>query len=211
MNKKGVFLSFEGPEAAAKSTQIKILEKFLIKRNIPYLITREPGGTKISEKLRKLILDSKYNISNNEELLLLMAARINHINNIIIPSLKKGKLVISDRFCDSTFVYQCYVNKFGIKKGQYLHKILLNNFIPFRTFLFLLPVKEIIKRLSKRKNKNKYDQNNIIFHTKVINGYKIISKNNKRFIIIDANRERNVIQKEIQSRVMKILNRYANK
>ena len=70
------------------------------------------------KNLRKIILSNKYNISNNEEILLLMASRLNHINTIIKPALKKGKLVISDRFCDSTFVYQCYVNGFGIEKGM---------------------------------------------------------------------------------------------
>ena len=125
MNKKGIFISFEGPEASGKSSQIKKLQPFLKKLKIPYILTREPGGTIVSEKLRKLILSSKYNISNKEELLLLMASRLNHIKTIIEPALNKGKLIISDRFCDSTFVYQCYLNKFGINKGIILHKKLL--------------------------------------------------------------------------------------
>ena len=116
MNKKGYFITFEGPEASGKSTQLKALKSFLNKKNIPHLITREPGGTIVGEKLRKIILNEKENISNLEELLLLMSARCNHINNIIKPALKKGKLVISDRLCDYTLVYQCYVNGFGIEK-----------------------------------------------------------------------------------------------
>ena len=80
--KKGLFISFEGPEASGKSTQIKLLSNFLKKNKIPYLITREPGGTEIGEKLRKIILNKKDNISNTEEILLLMSARLNHINNI---------------------------------------------------------------------------------------------------------------------------------
>ena len=75
-----------------------------------------------------------------------MSARLNHINNVIKPALNKGKLVISDRFCDSTLVYQCYVNGFGIHEGIMLHKKLLGNFLPFRTFLFMLNSKEIIYR-----------------------------------------------------------------
>ena len=147
MSKKGVFISFEGPEASGKSSQLKALEKFLNKQKISYIITREPGGTIVSEKLRKIILSNEYNISNNEELLLLMASRLNHINTIIKPALNKGKLVISDRFCDSTFVYQCYLNRFGIEKGIMLHKKLLDNFLPRKTFLFMLSPKEILKRL----------------------------------------------------------------
>ena len=115
-NNKDLFVSFEGPEASGKSSQIKLLAKYLKKNRIPHIITREPGGTKIGEKLRKIILDKKENISPSEEILLLMSARLNHINNIILPALKKGKIVICDRFADSTFVYQGYVNNFGLNK-----------------------------------------------------------------------------------------------
>ena len=135
---RNLFVSFEGPEASGKSSQIKLLAKYLKKNKIRHIITREPGGTKIWEKLRKIILDKKENITPSEEILLLMSARLNHINNVILPSLKKGKIVICDRFADSTFVYQGYVNNFGLKKTLDLHKNLLNNFLPTKTFLFIL-------------------------------------------------------------------------
>ncbi len=109
MNKhKGLFLTFEGPEASGKSSQILLLEKYLKKNKISFIITREPGGTKVAEILRNLILKVKSNINIEEEILMLMAARSHHINNVIKPALKKGSLVISDRFADSTFVYQGY-------------------------------------------------------------------------------------------------------
>ncbi len=185
MNNKGIFLTFEGPEASGKSSQIKLLEKYLKKNNIQYILTREPGGTKIAESLRNLILKVKSDISIEEEILMLMAARSNHINNVIKPALKNGKLVISDRFADSTFVYQGYVNKFGIQKAKNLHKKILNNFLPKKTFLFKLSTNLIISRLKLRKIKNKYDKLDIKFHNKVNKGYNLIS-NNKRFIKIDA-------------------------
>ena len=119
---KGLFISFEGPEASGKSSQIKLLEKYLKKKNIPYKITREPGGTILAEKLRKIILSNKSNLNNIEEILLLMAGRSNHINNVILPNIKEGKIVISDRYADSTFVYQGFVNKFGVSKVVKLHK-----------------------------------------------------------------------------------------
>ena len=194
--KKGIFISFEGPEASGKSSQIILLKKYFKKNNIPFYVTREPGGTKIAEKLRKIILSNKSNINNIEEILLLMAARSNHINNVIIPNLDKGKIVISDRYADSTFVYQGFVNKFGITKIKRLHSDILNNFNPNFTFIFNLKVNEIIKRLKKRKNKNKYDKNNINFHKKVIEGYKIISKS-KRFINVDASLSKEMIHKKI--------------
>jgi thymidylate kinase len=123
MNKrKGFFLTFEGPEASGKSSQILLLEKYLKKHKISFITTREPGGTKIAESLRNLILKLKSDINIEEEILLLMAARSHHMNNVIIPALEKGKIVISDRFADSTFVYQGYVNKYGIQNAKKLHK-----------------------------------------------------------------------------------------
>ena len=187
------FISFEGPEASGKSSQIILLKKFFIKNNIPFVITREPGGTNIAEKLRKIILTKSYNISTLEEILLLMAARYNHINNIIKPALKSGKIVITDRFADSTFVYQGFVSGFGIDKIKKLHKNLLNNFLPDKTFLFELKTNEIISRLINRNKKNKYDKINKKFHNRVILGYKKISNNNKRFIKVDGNKNINEI------------------
>ena len=145
MNNKGIFISFEGPEAVGKSTQLTSLKKFLKRMKIPFIFTREPGGTIISEKLRKIILSNKYSITTTEEILLLMSGRLNHINNIIKPSLNEGKLVISDRFADSTFVYQGYVNNFGLNKSIDLHKKLLNNFLPDKTFLFLYNLLKLLK------------------------------------------------------------------
>jgi len=141
-------------------------------------------------------LDNKSTINNLEELLLLMAARSNHINKVIIPNLKKGKIVISDRYADSSFVYQGYVNKFGIKRIQKLHKELLNNFFPDYTFIFKIKPKEIIKRLKQRKVKNKYDKSNLLFHQKVIQGYKKIA-NPKRYITVEASLSKDIIHKNI--------------
>ena len=184
--KKNLFISFEGPEASGKSSQIRLLSVFLKKNKIPHLITREPGGTIVGEKLRKIILDAKQPITPTEEILLLMASRLNHINNIIKPALIEGKIVISDRFVDSTFVYQGIVNKYGLSKTEELHKNMLNNFLPSKTFLFLLPSKTINERLKERKVHNKYDKIDLNFHKQVIKGYKIISKNNNRFHLLDA-------------------------
>ena len=205
MNKrKGLFLTFEGPEASGKSSQILLLKKYLKKNNISFINTREPGGTKIAESLRKLILKVKSDINIEEEILMLMAARSHHINNVILPALEKGKLVISDRFADSTFVYQGYVNKFGIKNAKNLHKNILNNFLPDKTFLFKLSTKLIISRIKKRKSKNKYDKLDKNFHDQVNTGYKIIY-NKKRFIRIDASKPINQIHKKIISHINSLI------
>ena len=194
--KKGLFISFEGPEASGKSSQILLLEKYLTKNKIPFIATREPGGTKLAESLRNLILEIKSDINIEEEILMLMAARSHHINNVIKPSLDKGSLVISDRFADSTFVYQGYVNNFGIQKAKKLHKNILNNFLPHKTFLFNLSTSKIIARLKNRKSKNKYDKLERNFHDQVNRGYDLISKN-KRFINIDASKSITSINKQI--------------
>jgi len=193
---KGLFLTFEGPEASGKSSQINLLKEFFKKNKIPFVLTREPGGTILGEKLRQLILNKHIKISKLEEIFMLMAARSNHIDKVILPNLNKGKIVISDRFADSTFVYQGYVNNFGINQTMNLHKKLLNNFLPHKTFLFDLSVTNIIDRLKKRKQKNKYDKLDSNFHQKVNLGYKKISKNN-RFIHIDASLPKKSIHLEI--------------
>tara|TARA_B110000263_G_C15267290_1_gene491739 strand:+ start:706 stop:1326 length:621 start_codon:yes stop_codon:yes gene_type:complete len=195
--KKNLFISFEGPEASGKSSQIKLLSSFFKKNKIPHLITREPGGTIIGEKLRKIILDKKESITPTEEILLLMSSRLNHINNIIKPALNDGKIVISDRFADSTFVYQGFVNKYGLNKTKELHKNILKNFLPSKTFLFLLPSNIINERLKQRKISNKYDKIDIDFHNRVIKGYKIISKNNNRFYLLNATDSIKNIHREI--------------
>ena len=195
--KKNLFISFEGPEASGKSSQIKLLSFFFKKNKIPYLVTREPGGTIIGEKLRKIILDKNEPITTTEEILLLMASRLNHINKIIKPALKEGKIVISDRFADSTFVYQGFVNKYGLDKTKELHRSILKNFLPSKTLLFLLPSKIINERLKKRKLSNKYDKIDLNFHNQVSKGYKILSKNNSRFYSIDATDSIENIHREI--------------
>ena len=135
-----------------------------------------------------------------------MSARLNHINTVIKPALKKNKLVLTDRFCDSSFVYQCYLTKLGINYGKLLHKKMLDNFLPNKTFLFLLKPKEIVKRIKTRKIGNKYDLNNLNFHQKIIQGYKILSKNNKRFIVINAERSFDEINYELQNKIINIIN-----
>ena len=196
-NLKGKFISFEGPEASGKSSQIILLKKYLKKNKISHIVTREPGGTKVGELLRKIILNNQYKITNLEEILLLMSSRLNHINRIIKPALKEGNIVISDRYADSTFVYQGYVNGFGVQKSIDLHKKLLNNFMPSKTFLFILSSNEIINRLKKRNKKNKYDKEDINFHKKVLNGYKKISINENRFVTLNASNDKQIIHKLI--------------
>ena len=202
--KKGYFLSFEGPEASGKSSQIRLLKKYLEYNKIPFFFSIEPGGTIVAESLRKLILRKYSDINITEEILMFMAARSHHINNVIKPAINNGKLVICDRFADSSFVYQGYVNNFGIRKVKNLHKNLLDNFLPDKTFLFYLSTSLILKRLKKRKYKNKYDKLEKKFHDQVNTGYDIISTS-KRFIKLDASKSIISINKKIITHLNKLI------
>ena len=141
--KKGIFITFEGPEASGKSSQILLLEKYLKKNKIPFITTREPGGTKGGELIRKLILDDyfKKGKSNKEKFgkytdtLLYLAARNEHIINKIKPSLYKKNIVICDRFTDSTFAYQVYGKKVKKKFIDSIHKFILQGIKPNLTFI----------------------------------------------------------------------------
>ena len=127
--KKGIFISFEGIDGSGKSTQIKKLKSYFDKNNKKVIFTREPGGTKEAELIRKIILSSKkeINFEKKTEILLLLAARYEHFKKLIEPSLAKGEIIISDRFIDSTVAYQCSNNK--IFKTYYkFSKYLISNF-----------------------------------------------------------------------------------
>ena len=203
--KKGFFITLEGGEATGKTTQIYKIKNWLKKNKIPYTLTREPGGTKISESLRKIILSSKLDINVSLEVLLLMASRMDHLNKIILPSLKKGKIVICDRYVDSTAVYQGYLKKFGIKEIYKLHKKYLNNILPILTFYFYLDFKTTNLRLKKRHNKNKYDLIDKKFHNNINKGYLKIAKNNRRFKIINASNTKDDINFIIIKNIKNIL------
>ena len=203
--KKGLLISLEGGEATGKTTQIYKLKKWLKLNKIPYILTREPGGTKIGESLRKIILSSKLDINTSLEVLLLMASRIDHLNKVILPSLKKGKIVICDRYVDSTAIYQGYFKKFGVKEIYKLHKKYLNNVLPILTFYFYLDFKTTNSRLKKRQNKNKYDLIDKKFHNKINQGYRKIAKNNKRFKIINASNTKDDINYIITKNIKDIL------
>ena len=170
---------------------------------MPYILTREPGGTQLAEDLRKIILSSKKKIDTNMEILLLMSSRLDHLNKIIKPGLKKNKIVICDRFVDSTAIYQGYFNKFGINNIYKLHKILLGNFLPDITFFFNSKPEIIKMRLMKRKNKNKYDILDHKFNKKINDGYLKLAKKKKRFIIINASLSKTKIHDIITQNILK--------
>ena len=185
MFKKPVIV-FEGIEGSGKSHHINKVSNFLIKNNIKFIKIREPGGSLNSEKIRRLILNKKSNFNTHTDLLLYLAARSENIN--LIKKFYKKKIILIDRFIDSTIAYQHYGMGIDLKIINILNKFLLNNIKVNFTFLNVVNKKNLYKRLKKRKSLNRYDQFDMNFYNKVQNGFLKLSKLNKKsYKIIDSN------------------------
>ena len=207
--KRPFFICFEGVEGSGKSTQAKLLYKF-IKKNITknVILTREPGGTLFSEKIRNLMLDKKTNISPLTEFFLLMAARNEHIISKINFYLKKKFIIICDRFFYSTLAYQHYLEGMDKKFIFSIQKKIFNKVHPDITFLIDLNKKESKIRINKRSKKtNKFDKLSSYHFNKIRNGFLKISKIYKnKIVLIKGNKSLNEIQKAINKKTLKILN-----
>ena len=207
--KKPFFICFEGVEGSGKSTQAKLLYKF-IKKNITknVILTREPGGTLFSEKIRNLMLDKKTNISPLTEFFLLMAARNEHIISKINFYLKKKFIIICDRFFYSTLAYQHYLEGMDRKFIFSIQKKIFNKVHPDITFLIDLNKNESKIRINKRAKKtNKFDKLSSYHFNKIRNGFLKISKMYKnKIVLIKGNKSLNEIQNVINKKTLKILN-----
>jgi len=171
---------FEGIEGSGKSLHIRNLQNYLKKNKVNFIKLREPGGSKNSEKIRKFILNNSSNFKNLTDLFLYMAARNENFQNIISKNYKK-KLILIDRFTDSTIAYQHYgmnLNKNLIIK---LNNIILKNIKPSFTFLNIVSMKNLKLRVNKR-SKNRYDKFNLNFYKKVQKGFIKLSKNKKNYM-----------------------------
>ncbi len=212
---KPFFIVFEGVEGCGKSYQSKKLYKKLKKNNIPTLLTREPGGTKSAELIRNLILKDYFNKSKKDKFdkltdtLLYLASRNEHIKNKIIPELRKKKVVICDRFIDSTIAYQVFGKKVDIKFVNNVHKYILDGLKPNLTFILKVSSQSSKRRLLKRKTRNRYDNFSQSFYTKVQNSFLKIAKNKKNYFILNSSRNDNNLEKkiyEITSKYLKLKN-----
>ena len=207
--KKSFFICFEGVEGSGKSTQAKLLYKFIkkkITKNV--ILTREPGGTLFSEKIRNLMLDKKTNISPLTEFFLLMAARNEHIISKINFYLKKNFIIICDRFFYSTLAYQHYLEGMDKKFIFSIQKKIFNKIHPDITFLIDLNKKESKVRINKRAKKtNRFDKLSSYHFNKIRNGFIKISKTYKnKIVLIKGSGSLIEIQNEINKKTLKILN-----
>ncbi len=193
------FVTFEGGEGCGKSTQIKLLSKSLKKIGENHILTREPGGTKISEKIRNLLVKEKnQKLFPETELLLIYAARHEHLKQIIMPNLKKKKIVICDRFFYSTYSYQIIANNLEERKLKFLHKNFADNIFPDITILIDIDPKIGISRSLSRKNlENRFELKSKNFHNVVRKTYLKLSQNNSDIFKINGNNTRQAIHKKI--------------
>jgi dTMP kinase len=184
-----MFITFEGIDFSGKSTQVDLLKKYLIKKNKKVEIIREPGGTGISEKVRTILLDKQNDRMFMEtEIFLFSASRAQLVREKIRPYLEKGIYVISDRFHDSSVAYQGYGRGISIESVNHVNRLAVGSTIPDITFFIDIPVEEAERRKTgKRKDElDRIEVSEMNFFEKVRNGYLEISKNEKRFKIIDG-------------------------
>ena len=205
------FITFEGGEGTGKSTQAKLLFSSIKKTSEKVILTREPGGTNIAEEIRKIIVKNNYNLNKVSELLLIYAARNEHLKDTIIPSLDKGHVILCDRFLDSTFVYQVQGKKIDIKIFEYFNKLIIKNYKPEITFIIDIdPIIGIERSLELNKKETKYEKLPLSFHEKVRKDFITLSKKDERFKLIDGSKSIIEIHKEIimtinEKKIMKTL------
>tara|TARA_Y100000816_G_scaffold230448_1_gene175666 strand:+ start:584 stop:1204 length:621 start_codon:yes stop_codon:yes gene_type:complete len=203
---KNPLIIFEGIEASGKTTSLKKAIKFLKKNKIKFITFREPGGTNLSEKLRTLMLNKKSKLNNKTDLFLLMASRSENIDKILKKNYKK-KVVLIDRFVDSTLAYQHYGMGFDKDLILKMNNFLLGNLKPNFTFLSVVNKKNMYKRIKLRKSSNKYDNFKYNFYNNVQKGFlKIASKNKSKYLILDSNKDSlKIIENKLINKIKKIL------
>lgn len=199
----GHFITFEGIEGCGKSTQIGLLAEALREGGIPVFVTREPGGPKIGEAIRHLLLNPDFReMTPMTELLLYMASRAQHVEEVIRPKVAEGVCVISDRYWDSTTAYQGAARKIAADKIEALHQIAIEGYKPSLTFLLDIPVEEGIRRIQKRKQLDRLEREESAFHQRVRDGYlALAAREPERIRILDGLRPVEKIHGEIVNHV----------
>jgi len=205
MSKKKPLIVFEGIEGSGKTTLIDFISRYFKRKKIKFIKLREPGGSKNSELIRKLILNKKNKFNPLTDLLLYLAARNENIENIIKNNYKK-KIILLDRFIDSTIAYQHYGMGLSNSLIKTINKVLLGKIVPDFVFINIVNKKNLKNRLKLRKNKNRYDNFNFSFYKKVQSGFLKLSKNKKNYIIIDSNKKLIENKKIILNNILKLIN-----
>ncbi len=196
---KGKFITFEGCDGCGKSTQLKLFSEYLTEQGVAHIFTREPGGGKISEAIREILLNGKNAEMTDEcEALLYAAARAQHLADRVAPALNEGKLVICDRYVDSSFAYQAYGRNLGTEFIGKINAFALENFLPDATvFIDLTPEEAFVRKHGADEN-DRLEQAGMAFHNRVYQGFDEMAKANpNRFIRVDGRQTPEAIFAEI--------------
>ena len=203
---KGLFIVMEGPDGSGKTTQINLLKEYLEEAGYECLITREPGGTVIGEEIRQLILNPEHKeMSPVTEMLLYAASRAQLVHEVIGPALEEGKIVISDRFVDSSIVYQGIARKLGISTVSAVNAPGIGIYRPDGIFFIDLSEAEGLRRKKEQKNLDRMEQEGIDFHHMVSEGYRKVLSGRPEVMKIDGGRTIDTIQKKIRNHVDELL------
>jgi dTMP kinase len=198
MSMTGKFITLEGVDGAGKSTHIPFIAEVLRASGKEVLLTREPGGTPLGEKLRELLLHEPMHAET--ELLLMFAARREHLAQVIRPALERGAYVLSDRFTDASFAYQCGGRGVPVGKVEQLEQWVQGDFQPDLTLLFDLPVAVSTQRLANARNPDRFEQEGADFFDRIRNAYLARARQfPQRFRVIDSGRSIPEIQAELQA------------
>ena len=206
---KGFFITFEGPEGAGKSTIIKQIKDDLAQKGVDVVLTREPGGIEIAEKIRAIILDKNHTMMDGRtEALLYAAARRQHLVEKVIPAVENGQIVLCDRFIDSSLAYQGYARGLGIDEVLSINQFAIEGYMPHIT-LFLDVTPEIgLERINKNSGRevNRLDLETMDFHQKVYEGYRqLLSRFPERIVQINAERSEEEVFKEVKAIIEKFI------
>lgn len=204
---RGILISIEGPDGAGKSTQIALLKEYLEQKGYESVLTREPGGTKISEKIRNLILDREnMEMGREAEMMLYAAARAQLVHEVIKPALEMGKAVICDRYIDSSAVYQGIAREIGIETVYQINECAIQGIWPDLTIHLDLDAEEGIKRKKNQAQLDRMELETMEFHKNVVQGYRTLAKRDpKRIKTIDATLSIEEIHDQIKEYLEKIL------
>jgi len=200
---RGKFITLEGMDGAGKSTHIPTITALLEARGVEVVVTREPGGTALGESLRELLLHQSMHAET--ETLLMFAARREHIAQVIAPALARGAYVLSDRFTDATFAYQCGGRGVQADKIRALEQWVQRDLQPDVTFLFDVPVEISMQRLASARSPDKFERESNDFFTRIRNVYlQRAHENPQRFHVINANRSLDLINKTLENIIVTI-------